>query len=396
MTGTASSLSLPPRDRHEAHRVATPLELFFDLASVIAIASAAAGLHHALSAGHPVEGLIGFTFAFFAMWWAWMNYTWFASAYGNDSLLFRLVTMLIIFGALVMAADMPDMFEREHFYTLLIGYLIMRAGMIVLWLMAARGDPVRRGTALRYAFGITLVQIYWSIVIVLMQPGGSFFLALFLLGVVFEMVVPAVAERASPTVWHRHHIIERYGLLNIIVLGEGLLACVLAIRAAEEGFSLTNPLVHTAIAASIVFFCFWALYFTAEEHLSRDTLGRALTWGYGHVAIFAAGAACGAGFGVLIDILTDHATVPLRTGDIAVGIPIAIYLLGLWFVRDRFCMRGAWKWLLPVAAVVVLAVAFAVPAALELMTLTLVLCTIMRRYASSHGGVEVSESRHAH
>ena len=41
-----------PRDPNEHHRVSTPLELLFDLVSVIAIASAAAGLHHAIAEGN--------------------------------------------------------------------------------------------------------------------------------------------------------------------------------------------------------------------------------------------------------------------------------------------------------------------------------------------------------
>ena len=60
--------------------------LLFDLVSVIAIASAAVGLHHGLCGGarasrrrSPMFGM-----AFFAVWWAWMNFTWFASAYDND------------------------------------------------------------------------------------------------------------------------------------------------------------------------------------------------------------------------------------------------------------------------------------------------------------------------
>jgi low temperature requirement protein LtrA len=43
---------LARRDRHEPSRVATPLEVFFDLVTVIAVAAAAAGLHHALAEGH--------------------------------------------------------------------------------------------------------------------------------------------------------------------------------------------------------------------------------------------------------------------------------------------------------------------------------------------------------
>jgi low temperature requirement protein LtrA len=67
------------RSPHEAHRVATPLELFFDLVFVVAIAQAAGGLHHAIAEGHVGDGIVGYLMVFFAIWWAWMNFTWFAS-----------------------------------------------------------------------------------------------------------------------------------------------------------------------------------------------------------------------------------------------------------------------------------------------------------------------------
>ena len=47
------------RSPHEPHRAATPLELFFDLVFVVAIAQAASGLHHAIAEAHPLEGLLG-------------------------------------------------------------------------------------------------------------------------------------------------------------------------------------------------------------------------------------------------------------------------------------------------------------------------------------------------
>ena len=103
---------MPPRDPSEPRRTATPLELFFDLISVIAISAAAAGLHHAIADGHAVQGMIRFVLAFFAIWWAWMNYTWFASAYDNGDTLFRLLTMVIMAGALTMAAGISLLFDR--------------------------------------------------------------------------------------------------------------------------------------------------------------------------------------------------------------------------------------------------------------------------------------------
>ncbi len=95
------AFSLLPRSTTEAHRAATPLELMFDLTAVIAIAATVAGMHHAFAASHFIEGLINFLFSFFMIWIAWLNYTWFASAYDDESMLFRALSMVIMFGALV-------------------------------------------------------------------------------------------------------------------------------------------------------------------------------------------------------------------------------------------------------------------------------------------------------
>lgn len=61
------------RSRHEDHRAATPLELFFDLCFVVAVAQCGARLVHSLAEGHPGTGVIGYFFVFFGVWWAWRN-----------------------------------------------------------------------------------------------------------------------------------------------------------------------------------------------------------------------------------------------------------------------------------------------------------------------------------
>jgi len=137
---------LKPRDSNEHSKTATPLELFFDLVSVIVIAAAAAGLHHAISEAHTAQGIITFVMAFFAIWWAWMNYTWFASAYDNDDTLFRLLTILIMSGSLTMVAGIGPMFKSFDLKLVAIGYAVMRIVMIALWLRAAKNDSDRRST----------------------------------------------------------------------------------------------------------------------------------------------------------------------------------------------------------------------------------------------------------
>ena len=151
---------LKRRDIHEAHRVATPLELLFDLTFVVAIAAAASQLHHAVAEQHLTQGLLGFAFAFVAIWWAWMNFTWFASAYDTDSVGYRLFTMIQMIGVLIVAAGVKKI-EQGDFVTVVVGYVLMRVSLVAMWLRVARDHPEGRRTALRWGSGILVLQVLW-------------------------------------------------------------------------------------------------------------------------------------------------------------------------------------------------------------------------------------------
>ncbi|MFV0359141.1 low temperature requirement protein A [Tropicimonas sp.] len=372
--------ALPPRDKGESHRAATTLELMYDLASVIAIAAAAAGLHHAVAEGHAADGIVGFLCSFFIIWWAWLNYTWFASAYDDGSTEFRLLSMLIMFGALIVAAGIPEVFKGNPIYLAVFGYVVMRAGMVLLWLAAARGDPARRVTALRYARGIGIMQIYWVAVNLIWGGAGlTTLMPLFLAGVVGELAVPVLAERHRATPWPRHHIIERYGLLNIIVLGECFLAITAMFRLHEGSYMPDWHLMIFATLAAIITFGMWGVYFTDEDHLDTDFLPRALLWGYGHSVLFASGAAVGAGFAVVLEVFEHQAHIDERTAMIAIAIPLATYLAMLWLIRDLFCLRGWAKWFLLASAILVLVSGFFLPLPLECMAIITATAALLRR-----------------
>ena len=99
---------------------------------------------------------------FFAIWWAWMNFTWFASAYDCDDVPYRLAVFVQIAGALILAAGVPAMFEtRAPNVATLTGYVVMRLAIVAQWLRAAASDPDHRVTARRYAAGITVLQLAW-------------------------------------------------------------------------------------------------------------------------------------------------------------------------------------------------------------------------------------------
>lgn len=112
---------LAARDRHEPNRVSTPLELLFDLCFVVGVSQASGRLHHALGEGHYGHAIESYLLVFFAIWWAWVNFTWFASAYDNDDVPYRLITMVQIAGALTLAAGVPRAFDDGDFTVVTVG-----------------------------------------------------------------------------------------------------------------------------------------------------------------------------------------------------------------------------------------------------------------------------------
>jgi low temperature requirement protein LtrA len=322
---------LLPRSPEEPHRASTPLELLFDLVIVVAVAQAASGLHHALSEGHVGAGLLQYSMVFFGVWWAWMNFTWFASAYDNDDVVYRLLVLVQLTGALVFAAGIPR-FQHGDLTVGVLGYVIMRLSLVTLWLRAARGDSRRRRGALRYAFGVLLVQGAW--VALLYAPRGLGIPGFWILALC-ELAVPAWAERLGATSWHPEHIAERYGLFTLITLGESILAASLAVRSATEAGATARGLLPIIGGGLLIVFSFWWLYFDRPAHELLTSSKMAFLWGYGHYFVFAAAAAVGAGLAVSV----DHAAGRVEISDVAAGasvaIPAAVFLACLWLLHGR-------------------------------------------------------------
>src|SRR5688572_11928476 len=200
-----------PRSTTESHRASTPLELFFDLCFVVAVAQAGASLHHAYVEGHPGDAFSAFPFVFFAIWWAWMNFTWFASAYDNDDVPYRIAVLVQISGALILAAGVPRAFDERDFAVATVGYVVMRVALVSLWLRAAIEHAGGRRSAIRYAVGVGACQVGWVSLLFLPEPVA---LAGWAVLVPLELAVPMWAERLGATSWHPGHIVERYGLFT--------------------------------------------------------------------------------------------------------------------------------------------------------------------------------------
>ncbi|MBG7700860.1 low temperature requirement protein A [Streptomyces sp. MC1] len=348
---------LTARGRDEAHRVASSLELFFDLCFVVAVAQAGVQLVHAVAAGHAGEGILNYAMLFFAIWWAWMNFSWFASAYDNDDALYRVVTLVQIAGVLVLAAGISRAATQHDFFLVWLGYVIMRLAMVWQWLRAARSAPgAERTTALRYACGVLLCQVGWLGLVVLPEPARAW---VFLVMVVAELCVPLYAEKAQETSWHPHHIAERYGLFTIIVLGETIAAATVAVKSAVPEHNALGELLPIAAGGLLVVFSAWWIYFVVPIHGHLRSSRRAFVWGYGHYLVFASAAAIGAGLEVAVEQAVGKAHISALSASAAVTLPTALYLLTVWALHARHFKAGlAQQLVLPVTALLVICCTF--------------------------------------
>ena len=318
----------------EAHRTSTPLELLFDLTFVVAVAQAAAQLAHGIEEGHVASAVVSYLMVFFAIWWAWMSFSWFASAYDTDDVPYRLLTLVQMAGVLVLAAGVPAAFGDRDFTAVVVGYVVMRLATVSQWLRAASSDPEHRRIAHGYALGITVLQVGW--VLRLLLPGWLGVVGFVVLAA-GELAVPWWAERrdGGMTTWHPHHIAERYGLFTIIVLGESVLAATVALQATIADGGWSADLLLTGAGSLLVLFSLWWFYFLKDAaQLLERRRDFAFFWGYGHFGVFASVAALGAGLEVAAaDVGSDvEASTTLVAGSLAV--PVAVFLLLGWLLHS--------------------------------------------------------------
>lgn len=331
------------RDPHESGRTATALELLFDLTFVVAVSQAASQLAHFVAEGHFATGVGAFAICTFAVCWAWINFSWFASAYDTDDWVFRLATLVQMVGVLVLAVGVPPLFDSMdrggHIdnRVIVLGYVIMRLAMVFQWLRAAKQDLIRRKQCLLYARSIVIAQVGW-VTLALVSTDFVISLVGAVALILIEMIGPVIVERfRGGTPWHAHHIAERYSLFTIIALGEGVVGTVATLSATiGNGSVATFEVITLAVAGIGLIFGLWWSYFLLPSgpvlHVYRE---RTFGWGYGHMVIFGAIIAVGAGLHVAALSLNHESKIGPVGAVLSLAIPVGVYSLALYLIYLR-------------------------------------------------------------
>ena len=242
-----------------------PLELFFDLVFVLAITQCTA-----LMAGEPTwAGLGKGLLVLGLLWWAWTGYAWLTSVVDPEEGVVRLSMFGAMAGLLVVALCVPQAFgDRALLFA--GAYTVVRAGHIVLFLLASRDDPTLRksvvGLAASTALGAALL-VGGAI------PGGAAQDALWSLALLLDMTGPylfgAEGWKLVPG-----HFAERHGLIVLIALGESIVALGVGSRAAVNAGEVTAAVLGIVVAGALWWLYFDVVALVAARRLSNAQAGR--------------------------------------------------------------------------------------------------------------------------
>jgi len=287
----------PPRPHGEQPRERTvgPLELFYDLAVVVLVAQAA----HRL-AGHLTWGGIGeYAAVFTLVWIAWVNGSLHHELHGHEDARARSTFLLQILVLVAMGSSIPEAGGARGAAFAVAGGVLF-AILAVLWLLAARGDEpqFRRPSWLFVAGTVTTAVLLAGTALLPAAgrvPAWGVLDAAYLAGFTALMRWAAPAELTALMV--SDALIERFGLLIIIVLGETLTGVVTGLaREPVSGLTLAVGLVAVVIG----FGAWWTYFDFVGRRPPRAHPTASLSWVLAHLPLTAAIAAMGAAMVSLI------------------------------------------------------------------------------------------------
>ncbi|CAB4934784.1 unannotated protein [freshwater metagenome] len=321
-----SPLHRPPQLRRSQgdDRHATWLELFFDLVIVAAVISLAGRLVQE----PDLVGVLRFIALFIPIAWAWMGFTYYANRFDSDDLIYRLTvsaSMLAIAAMATSIGDLSDAATRRF----ALAYAAVAFLRLLLYARARHHVPEARRTINFYLLGFGLGFLFW-VVSALVPPPMRY--VLWGIGLLVEFATPLLGwGTISATPVDRVHLVERFGLFTIIVLGESMLSLVLGVQIA----SWTGTTVAVAGASFMGTVAIWWTYFDFEGgHKLKAGLWGFVT-SYGHIAIWLSTAALAAAAKMAIKH-SDEIVADAGERWIAVGSAgVFLATIGIFHFADR-------------------------------------------------------------
>lgn len=250
-------------------RHATWLELFFDLVFVLALVA----VQNRLTDEVPSAGEILRTAGLFVVvWWAWIGQAFYDTRFDPDDVTHRVSVLVGMLGAGTMAVGARD---APHTLLLPIGYLVVRATLLALYLRVRGTSPTARRLSVVYLSGFGAGSLFW--VASLAVPGHLRPL-LWLSGMTIELLTPWLGRRwlrQHPV--HPSHLPERVGQFTIILLGVSLSDLIGAVP--------TRPSLSASVTAIMAFVIPASVWWVYTTYVTMGLTTSRLSAGSGYATV---------------------------------------------------------------------------------------------------------------
>ncbi|KAA9380904.1 low temperature requirement protein A [Microbispora cellulosiformans] len=307
-------------------RVST-VELFFDLVFVFTITQLTSlvvgDFTRQDGEGFAGQGTVQAVLIFGLLWWMYSGYAWLTNTVPPERTARRVLILCGMAGFLIMALAIPHAFSGSG-VAFAVGYLVI--------VLVHGGLYLQATAAIARVVPFNLAATALVLAAAFVAPPWN--LALWAAALVLVWMSPIIiGQKGFPL--HPAHIVERHGLLVIIVLGESIVAIGIGATDGHPGAALiVTALLGLALTAAL-----WWVYFGHGESGPEHALAQAgvvqrtrLILGayfYAHVPILLGIVATAAGIKKAVghDHLAPGPAVALSAGT-------ALFLLGdLWFRR---------------------------------------------------------------
>jgi low temperature requirement protein LtrA len=253
------------------------LELFYDLVYVTTLTE----LGDVLSDDVSFMGFVRYFLLFIPIWWSWTGVTLYTNRFVADDVWHRVLIFVQIFAIAALGISVSEAWGALG-VQFTLAYVGIRLVLVALYVRAARQVPQAHQLASRYATGFLIAALIW-LAAVFVPPAYRPYV--WLIGMIVDFLVP-LSPRSRAL--NRHlpidvpHLVERYGLFTIIVLGESFVK----VLTNASGTVLTWPVGIFSVFALTITCLLWWLYFDdIPEARIQPTSRAAYIWIYSHLPI---------------------------------------------------------------------------------------------------------------
>lgn len=217
---------------------------------------------------------------FLPLWWIWAGHTIYANRFDTDSRQHRLSTLLIMFLLIVISAQILGARNHDDYAWAVACYCGARLIIAAMYFVSKRkhNDPGGFATQVGTVFSIGAAISLSSI---LLEPPWSYLV--FYAGIVFDMAALVLLnQRLHVVPAHTQHMVERVGLLTIIMLGES----VLSIAAALADITWNQSNIIAAVSGFVMVSAIWWIYYDSFPLLEQRRLTTGHSILYSHFFLF--------------------------------------------------------------------------------------------------------------